>query len=73
MDLKLFYILFLCRCWVYVMYCFDLLMRIFSVKFYLILIIVLIRIVLSLVYNEVRDEIIIGIVGGIMMWRFLIG
>lgn len=48
-------------------------MRIFSVKFYIFFMILVNKIVFSFVYNEIRDEIIIGIVGGIKIWKFLIG
>lgn len=48
-------------------------MRVFSVKFYFVFIILVKKIVFSLVYNEIRDEIIIGIVGGIMIWKFFVG
>ena len=72
-DLKLLHILFLRRRWVYVTYCSDLSMRIFSAKFHSMSITALTRTVLSLAYNEARDEIITGIAGGIMTWRFPIG
>lgn len=72
-DLKFLHILFLQRRWVYVMYATDLSMRIFSAKFHSLSTTLVNRTVLSLAYNEIRDEIITGIAGGIMTWKFPIG
>ena len=72
-DLKFLHILFLQRRWIYVMCCTDLSMRIFSANFHSLSTTVVNRTVLSLAYNEIRDEIITGIAGGVMTWKFPIG
>ena len=72
-DLKFLHILFIRRRWLYVTHCSDLSMRIFSAKFHPMSITEMTRTILSLAYNEIRDEIITGIAGGIMTWRFPIG
>lgn len=72
-DLKFLHILFAQRRWVYVTYCTDLSMRIFSAKFHILSTTSANKTVLSLAYNEMRDEIITGIAGGIMTWKFPIG
>ena len=55
------------------MCCTDLSMRIFIAKFHSLSTTVVNRTVLSLAYNEIRDEIITGIAGGVMTWKFPIG
>lgn len=72
-DLKFLHILFAQRRWVYVMYSTDLSMRIFSAKFHALSTTAVNKTVLCLAYNEIRDEIITGIAGGIMTWKFPIG
>lgn len=72
-DLKFLHILFVQRRWIYVMYCTDLSLRIFSAKFHPVSTTAVNKTVLSLAYNEIRDEIITGIAGGIMTWKFPIG
>jgi len=72
-DLKFLHILFAQRRWIYVMFCTDLSVRICSAKFHPLSTTAINKTVLSLAYNEVRDEIITGIAGGIMTWKFPIG
>lgn len=72
-DLTFLHILFAPRRWVYVTYCNDLSMRTFSAKFHILSTTSVNKTILSLAYNEIRDEIITGIAGGIMTWKFPIG
>ena len=72
-ELRFLHILFAQRRWVYVTFCTDLSMRILSAKFHIISTTSVNKTVLSLAYNEIRDEIITGIAGGIMTWKFPIG
>lgn len=72
-DLMFLHILFSQRRWVYVTYCNDMSMRVFSAKFHLVSTTSVKKTILSLAYNEIRDEIITGIAGGIMTWKFSVG
>ncbi|KAL9984788.1 hypothetical protein ACROYT_G007121 [Oculina patagonica] len=72
-ELKFLHILFAQRRWIYVTFCTDLSMKIFSAKFHILSTTSVNKTVLSLAYNEMRDEIITGIAGGIMTWKFPIG
>lgn len=72
-ELKFLHILFVQRRWVYVTYCTDLSIKVFSAKFHILSTTSANKTVLSLAYNEIRDEIITGIAGGIMTWKFPIG
>lgn len=72
-DLMFLHILFSQRRWVYVTYCNDMSMRVFSAKFHLVSTTSVKKTVLSLAYNEIRDEIITGVAGGIMTWKFSVG
>ena len=72
-DFKFLHILFVQRRRIYVMNCTDLSLRIFSAKFHPLSTIAVNKTVLSLAYNEIRDEIITGIAGGIMTWKFPTG
>ena len=72
-ELKFLHILFAQRRWIYVTFCTDLSMKIFSAQFHILSTTSVNKTVLSLAYNEIRDEIITGIAGGIMTWKFPIG
>ncbi|XP_022786508.1 uncharacterized protein LOC111326716 [Stylophora pistillata] len=72
-DLKFVHILFSQRRWVYITYCNDLSIRVFSAKFCPVSTTSVNKTVLSLAYNEIRDEIVTGVAGGIMTWKFSVG
>ena len=72
-DLRLSHILFAQKRWIYLAFCSDLTMRVFSAKFHALSTTFVNKTVLSMAYNEFRDEVVTGMAGEIMTWKFPIG
>lgn len=62
--------LFITKRWIYISYCIDMTIHVFSAKFVPISSAFAGRTILSLQYNKRRDEVLAGIAGGIMIWNF---
>ena len=68
--IRFLHIIFIPKRWIYVSFCTELVLRVYSAKFCSLSCMSTNSTILCLVYNDVTDEIIAGGAGGLMTWRF---
>ena len=72
-TMKFLHIIFIPKRWIYVGFCTDLSLHVFSAKFCTLSCTPTNKTILCLIYNDVTDELIAGVAGGLMTWKFPIG
>ena len=72
-DLRIFHFSYVPKHWAFVGYCSDLSLRVFSANFDKVSTAFIGRTIMCMLYNDVRDDIITGVQGGVNTWKFPIG